>query len=186
MSIPNTSKRYAFDTCVLRRMMDTPNYAAMLQMHVDLLGADVHIGRTVAREALEQDVPLDFVVAMLEGYGANVVFGDDTAQVKTTARAMLAQHAPLLHPPDHHVLAYTNVVELVLVTCDHDLEAVAMSEGTEVIDPDKLCGTDRRRRSAFENTVATHSRRPPADHGAAAGRKRRRRNLPRRAPPLRT
>ena len=205
MSILDTSKGIALDTCVIRNMMENPNCADMVFLHIDLRGVSVHICETVALEARGQDVALDLMVAKLEGRGADVVRGDITARMRADARAMEECHEELKYP-DNRILAYTKVHGLVLLTQDQDLEAVAGREGAGAINPDKLCGTDRRPRSAFENiaaaysrhrprgrggvphgtAAATHSRRPPADHGSTASRKRRRRNLHRRASPLRT
>ena len=204
MSIPDTSKGIALDTCVIRSMMENPNYTDMVFQRIDLRGASVDVCKTVALEARGQDVALDMAVAKLEARGAVVVHGDITARMRADAEAMLELHAPLLHRPDNYILAYAKALALVLLTRDRGLEAAAEREGVGVINPDKLCGTDRRPRSGFESTAAAysrllprgrggvphgpaaaHSRRPPADHVAAASRKRRRRNLPRRASPLR-
>ena len=185
MRIPNTSKEIALDTCVIRSMMENPNYADMVFQRIDLHGVSVHICRTVAHEARGQDMDLDLVVAKLEGRGATVVFGDITARMRANAVTMLGLHEPLLHYPDNHILAYAKVLGLVLLTRDRKLETVAEKEDVGVINPDKLCGTDRRTPSRFEGTVAAHSRRSPPDHPTGILRKRRRRNLPRRASPLR-
>ena len=185
-------------------MLENPNYARMVLTHLDLRGATVHICATVALETRAQDVAVDRLVSMVKEQGGDVVFGDITASMEADARAMVVRHAPLLHPPDNRILAYTKKNTLVLLTRDQGLEAVAKREGVKVINPDKLCGTDGRPRSRYENTAAAHSRhrfpgrggaghataaahsrRPPADRGAGASRKRRRRNLPRRAAPPR-
>ena len=205
MEIQEQNKRIAFDTCVIRSMLENPNYASMVLTRLDLRGAMVHICATVALETRAQDVAVDLLVSMVKEQGADVVFGDITAQMEVDARAMVVRHAPLLHPPDNRILAYAKKNALVLFTRDQGLEAAAKREGVKAINPDKLCGTDGRPRSRYENTAAAHSRRPflgrgsaghaasaaahsrrpPADRGAGASRKRRRRNLPRRAAPLR-
>lgn len=206
MEAQDSKLRIAFDTCAIRYMLENPNYARMVLTHLDLRGATVHICATVALETRAQHVAVDQLVPMVKEQGGDVVFGDITAPMESDARDMVARHAPLLHSPDNRILAYAKKHTLVLLTRDKGLEAVAGREGVKVINPDKLCGTDSRPRSRYENTAAAHSRhrppgrgraghaaasasahsrRPPADRGAGASRKRRRRNLPRRAAPLR-
>lgn len=185
MSEQNTSKGIALDTCVIRNMLENPNYADMLSTRVDLRGRTVHVCSRVVDEASQQDMAIERVTGKLEGLGASVELGEVTGQMKADAKAMVARHAPLLHWPDSDILAYTVAQHLVLLTRDRGLEAAAEMEGVAVINPDKLCGTSNRPRSSYEHTVAAHSRRPPPDHAAPACRKRRRRNLPRRAAPLR-
>lgn len=186
METDKANLKVAFDTCAIRSMLENPNYARMVLTRLDLRGATVHICATVALETRAQDMAVDLLVSMVKEQGADVVFGDITAQMRSDARAMMLR-APLLHPPDDFILAYAKMHGLVLLTRDRGLEAAASGEGVKVINPDKMCGTDARPRSRYENTAAAHSRRrPPADRGAGASRKRRRRNLPRRAAPLRT
>ena len=185
MSKQKTSVGIALDTCVIRNMLENPNYADMLSMHVNLRGRTVHICSRVVYEASQQDMDVERVVGKLEGLGASVELGEVTEQMQADAKAMEARYPSLLHWPDSDILAYTKAHHLVLLTRDRGLEAAAEMEDVAVINPDKLCGTSNRPRSSYEHTATVHSRRPPPDHAAPACRKRRRRNLPRRAAPLR-
>lgn len=184
MSNEKPSGGIALDTCVIRNMLENPNYADMLSTRVSLRGSTVHVCSRVVYEASRQDMAIERVVGKLEGLGARVELGEVTEQMRADAKAMEARHAPLLHWPDSDILAHAKARHLVLLTRDRGLEAVAEMEGVAVINPDKLCGTSGRPRSSYEHTAAVHSRRPPPDHAAPACRKRRRRNLPRRASPL--
>ena len=184
MSKQESKKGIALDTCVIRTMMENPNYTDMLSMRVSLRGVEVHVCPRVVDEMRQQGIAVGPMVGKLEGLGVHVVFGEVDARMRADAKAMVARYAPLLHWHDSGILAHAKARLLVLLTRDRDLETVAGMEGVEVINPDKLCGTSGRPNSSYENTAAAHSRRPPPDRGVHARRKKRRRNLPRRAAPL--
>lgn len=168
MKTEASNLRIALDTCVIRSMVENPNYARMVLMRLDLHGAVIHICKTVALETREQHVALDSLVSMVEEQGADVVFGSITTGMESDARGMVMHHAPLLHYPDNRILAYAKKLALVLLTRDRGLETVAEREGVGVINPDKLCGTDGRPRSRHEITAAAHARRRALGRGGAA------------------
>lgn len=185
MSKQESNGGMALDTCVVRRMRASLNYVDMLSTLVNLRGVEVCICSRVVDELKRQGIAVGPIADRLEGLGARVVFEEVDARMSADAKAMEARRAPLLHWPDSDILANAMARSRALLTCDRDLEAVAKMEGVEVINPDKLCGTSGRPNSSYENTAAAHSRRPSPDRGVPARRKKRRRNLPRRAAPLR-
>lgn len=174
----------AFDTNVIWRLFEEPNFADMLAMHGHLRGgAIVHICGIVEHELAKYD--FDAAGSMLEARGATVVHGYITAEMRVDARAMEDRHKGLLHYPDSAILAYAKARSIGLVTCDKNLAAAAKSEGVRVVNPDHVCCSGGRFRGRYDASARAHPRprRPGPGSAPAAAPKRRRRHLRRRAYP---
>lgn len=174
----------AFDTNVIWRLIEEPNFADMLAMRGHLRGgAVVHICGAVEYELTKYD--FDAAGSMLEARGATVVYGYITDKMRADARVMEDRHKGLLHYPDSVILAYAKARGIGLVTCDKNLAAAAKLEGVRVVNPDQVCCSGGRFRGRYDVNARAHlrSRRFGPGSAPAAAPKRRRRNLRRRAYP---
>ena len=174
----------AFDTNVIWRLLEEPNFADMLATRGHLRGgAIVHTCDVVEYELAKYG--FDAAGSMLEARGATVVHGYITAEMRADARAMEDRHKGLLHYPDSAILAYAKARDIGLVTCDKNLAAAAELEGVRVVNPDQVCCPGGRFRGEYDASARAHPRprRPGPGSATAAAPKRRRRHLRRRAYP---
>ena len=194
MTVENIQcKVVTLDTNIMLRMVESPNFANMLDMHVQLDGANVHIPDTVSKEIARKNLDIKDVRRELESRGAVVILGDTTAGMRIDARIMEGKH-PKLHYPDSRILAYAKSYKTCFVTRDRDLAEAAELEGVDVVNPDTICSPDGRFRSRYGNDIDDYRRSGPGGHLARPGfgpgsapstlPKRRRRNLKRRAAPF--
>lgn len=147
----------AFDTNVIRRLIEEPNFADMLATRGHLQGGTVvHICGTVEYELAKHG--FDTAGSMLKAGGATVVYGYITDKMRADARAMEDRHKGLLHYPDSVILAYAKARGIGLVTCDKNLAAAAKLEGVRVVNPDQVCCSGGRFRGMYDAIVHAYFR----------------------------
>ena len=138
-------KRYSLDTCVIRNILENPNYLSCMKMHIDFEDSRVFLSETAIWEIekqlgeINQGLTIDAVVQEIrDGLNADITILENSKETKIMADELLFVNQPDLHYPDNLHLAFSITQKTTLLSCDSKLVRCCKREGHSCINPNKL------------------------------------------------
>jgi len=138
-------KTYTLDTCVIRKILENPNYLNCVSTHVNFSDSHIIISKTVLWEIKNQiksinpNLSLQELLNKLEEK-LNVIV-KIVAHSKATillANDLLAKYSQTLHEPDNQILAFSIIHNATLLSCDSKLINCAKREGKSCLNTNNL------------------------------------------------
>lgn len=161
--------KYSLDTCVIRKILENPNYLSCMKVHVNFEDSRIFLSETAIWEIEKQlgkinpGLTTDAVVQKIgDGLNADITVLENSKETKILADDLLLANQPDLHHPDNLHLAFSMTQETTLLSCDSDLVRCCKREGHPCINPNKLGWQYARvRGSRFNKVVKENSRLAP-------------------------
>ena len=127
---------YTLDTCVIRKILENPNYLNCISTHVNFSDSEIILSKTVLWEIRNQiqsispDLTLKQILTELQDkLNANVKIVAHSNDTILLANDLLSKHSQSLHEPDNQILAFSIIHNATLLSCDSKLIRCAKSEG---------------------------------------------------------
>jgi PIN domain nuclease of toxin-antitoxin system len=138
-------KRYSLDTCVIRNILENPNYLSCMKMHIDFEDSMIFLSETAIWEIEKQlgeinyGLTTDTVIQKIrDGLNADITILENSKETKIMADDLLLVNQPDLHYPDNLHLAFSITQKTTLLSCDSKLVRCCKREGHPCINPNKL------------------------------------------------
>ena len=138
---PNERIRYMLDSCVLRRMIENPNYLTACYTKLDLKNSDVFVCDQVIYELQMQNISIEEISEKITaqlGLPFNIQSSESTTQEYIHAIELINKFSPILHWPDNLVLASAIENKTILLSCDKSLIKVATRCDHNCVNPDLI------------------------------------------------
>ena len=134
----STPATYTFDTCLIRKICENPNFVNLLNYRMRFENATVYINEQVAKEAQHKfGYGIDFIFNHLRNcLGADVCYADITYVMELDARYRNRENS--IGMGDNLILSFCMEMESVLVSLDKDLIATCKELGVDCVNPDTL------------------------------------------------
>ena len=136
---------YTLDTCVIRKILENPNYLNCISTHVNFSDSHVVISKTVLWEIKNQiksinpSLSLEEILDMLqEKLHVNVKIIPHSKESILLANDLLGKYSQKLHEPDNQILAFSIIHNATLLSCDSKLISCAKSEGKKCLNTHNL------------------------------------------------
>ena len=139
---------YALDTCVIRKILENPNYLSCISTHVNFSNSEVILSKTVLWEIKNQiqsinpELTLKQILSELQdklnASVKTVAYSNDTILL---ANDLLSKYSHSLHEPDNQILAFSITHNATLLSCDSKLISCAKSEGHPCVNTHNLATT---------------------------------------------
>ena len=140
--------RYTLDTCVIRKILENPNYLNCISTHVNFSNSEIILSKTVLWEIKNQiklinpELTLEQIITILQKkLNASVkivTYSNDTILL---ANDLLSKYRQSLHEPDNQILAFSISHNATLLSCDTKLIRCAESESHPCINTHYLATT---------------------------------------------
>ena len=105
---------YTLDTCVIRKILENPNYLNCISTHVNFSDSEIILSKTVLWEIRNQiqsispDLTLKQILTELQDkLNANVKIVAHSNDTILLANDLLSKHSQSLHEPDNQILAFS-------------------------------------------------------------------------------
>ena len=138
-------KTYTLDTCVIRKILENPNYLNCISTHVNFSDSEIILSKTVLWEIRNQiqsispDLTLKQILTELQDkLNANVKIVAHSNDTILLANDLLSKHSQSLHEPDNQILAFSIIHNATLLSCDSKLIKCAKSEGQPCLNTHNL------------------------------------------------
>lgn len=138
-------KTYTLDTCVIRKILENPNYMSCVTTHVDFSDSKVILSKTALWEIKNQidsinpQLTLKEIIKNLEEKLCVTIkiiaHSNDSILL---ANDLLNKYKPRLHQPDNQILAFSIIHNATLLSCDANLIQCAKSEGQSCVNTNNL------------------------------------------------
>ena len=120
---------YSFDSCVIRKIIENPNYLNCLRMNCDFSNSTVLLSKTAEFEIKKQIDEFspgltfaDIVDRIKKSLKCKVEVIENSQEVECTADLLLSLYSSKgLHHPDNLHMAFSNVHKTTLLSCDYKL-----------------------------------------------------------------
>ena len=139
---------YTLDTCVIRKILENPNYLNWISTHVNFSDSEIILSKTVLWEIRNQiqsispDLTLKQILTELQDkLNANVKIVAHSNDTILLANDLLSKHSQSLHEPDNQILAFSIIHNATLLSCDSKLIRCAKSEGHPCVNTHNLATT---------------------------------------------
>ena len=139
---------YTLDTCVIRKILENPNYLNCISTHVNFSDSEIILSKTVLWEIRNQiqsispDLTLKQILTELQDkLNANVKIVAHSNDTILLANDLLSKHSQSLHEPDNQILAFSIIHNATLLSCDSKLISCAKSEGHSCLNTHYLATT---------------------------------------------
>ena len=139
---------YTLDTCVIRKILENPNYLNCISTHVNFSDSEIILSKTVLWEIRNQiqsispDLTLKQILTELQDkLNANVKIVAHSNDTILLANDLLSKHSQSLHEPDNQILAFSIIHNATLLSCDSKLIRCAKSEGHPCVNTHNLAPT---------------------------------------------
>ena len=139
---------YTLDTCVIRKILENPNYLSCISTHVNFSNSEIILSKTVLWELKNQiqsinpELTLKQIITELEQKFNAIVkivgYSNDTILL---ANDLLSKYSHSLHEPDNQILAFSIIHNATLLSCDSKLIRCAKSEGHPCVNTHNLATT---------------------------------------------
>ena len=127
-------KTYTLDTCVIRKILENPNYLNCISTHVNFSDSHIIISKTVLWEIKNQ-------IKLINPELSSVKIIDHSKETILLANDLLGKHSQNLHEPDNQILAFSIIHNATLLSCDSKLIKCAKSEGMPCLTTHNLATT---------------------------------------------
>ena len=141
-------KTYTLDTCVIRKILENPNYLNCISTHVNFSDSHIIISKTVLWEIKNQiklinpELSLQEILNKLEQkLNASVKIIDHSKETILLANDLLGKYSQNLHEPDNQNLAFSIIHNATLLSCDSKLIKCAKSERMPCLNTHNLATT---------------------------------------------
>ena len=139
---------YTLDTCVIRKILENPNYLNCISTHVNFSNSEIILSKTVLWEIKNQiqsinpELTLKQILNELQEKLNTrvkiVAYSNDTILL---ANDLLSKYSQSLHEPDNQILAFSISHNATLLSCDSKLIRCAKSEGHPCVNTHYLATT---------------------------------------------
>ena len=143
-----TQTTYTLDTCVIRKILENPNYLNCINTHVNFSNSQIILSKTVWSEiknqlqSINSELTLEKVMSYLEdkltAFVKIVPYSNNTIIL---ANDLLTKHNQNLHEPDNKILAFSIIHNATLLSCDSKLISCAQSENHPCLNTNYLATT---------------------------------------------
>ena len=129
---------YTFDTCLIRKICENPNFVNFLNYHIRFEHATVYINEQVAKEAQDKfGYEIDFISKYLRNsLGADICYADITDSMASDAQYRNRKNSVGIS--DNLILSFCIEMESVMVSLDKDLIALCKKLVVACVNPDTL------------------------------------------------
>jgi len=139
---------YTLDTCVIRKILENPNYLNCISTHVNFSNSEIVLSKTVLWEIRNQiklinpDLTLNQILSELQNkINARVKIIAHSNDTILLANDLLSKYSQNLHEPDNQILAFSIIHNATLLSCDSKLIKCAKSEGHSCLNTNYLATT---------------------------------------------
>ena len=139
---------YTLDTCVIRKILENPNYLNCISTHVNFSNSEIVLSKTVLWEIRNQiklinpDLTLNQILSELQNkINARVKIIAHSNDTILLANDLLSKYSQNLHEPDNQILAFSIIHNATLLSCDSKLIKGAQSEGHSCLNTNYLATT---------------------------------------------
>ena len=139
---------YTLDTCVIRKILENPNYLNCISTHVNFSNSEIVLSKTVLWEIRNQiklinpDLTLNQILSELQNkINARVKIIAHSNDTILLANDLLSKYSQNLHEPDNQILAFSISHNATLLSCDTKLIRCAESESHPCINTHYLATT---------------------------------------------
>tara|TARA_B100000676_G_scaffold249523_1_gene253646 strand:+ start:75 stop:701 length:627 start_codon:yes stop_codon:yes gene_type:complete len=142
----NNSDLCSFDSCVIRKSVENPNYLVSIKTNYDFSNSTVLLSETAVREisaqldAISLGITVEEIAQRIErNLKCSVEIMDNSQEVEMMADYLLNLYgSDGLHAPDNLHLAFSIVHKTTLFSCDYKLINVCKKNNTPCINTHKL------------------------------------------------
>ena len=139
---------YTLDTCVIRKILENPNYLDCISTHVNFSDSKILLSKTVLWEIKNQiqlidpELTLEQILNKLQDkLHTNVKIVAHSNDTILLANDLLSKYSLSLHEPDNQILAFSIIHNATLLSCDSKLISCAKSEGHSCLNTHYLATT---------------------------------------------
>ena len=140
------TKTYSFDSCVIRKIIENPNYLNCIKMNCDFSNSTVLLSETAEFEIkkhLDKLPPGSTIIGIVErikkDLKCDVEIIGNSQEVEQTANLLLELYSSKgLHYPDNLHMAFSVVHKTILLSCDYKLIRVCEMNKTTCINTHTL------------------------------------------------
>ena len=136
---------YTLDTCVIRKILENPNYLNCISTHVNFSNSQILVSKTVLWEIKNQiksinpELSLQEIFDKLEDkLNVCVKIIAHSKETIFLANDLLSKYSQNLHEPDNQILAFSIIHNATLLSCDSKLIKCAKSEGKPCLNTNNL------------------------------------------------
>ena len=142
-------RRFSLDTCVIKRIVENPNYIVALGCNVDFSNSEIIISSTAVDEIQKFGIDLNvFSEKLSKVLGVDVRITNTTLDVLELSIQLYEKYCEDgLHTPDDIHMAFAKITNSVLVTCDKSLAYCCFRDGVHYINPDRIATRQSQWRS---------------------------------------
>ena len=139
---------YTLDTCVIRKILENPNYLNCISTHVNFSNSEIILTKTVLWEIKNQiqsinpELTLKQIISELQDkLNTSVKIVGHSNDTILLANDLLSKYNQSLHEPDNQILAFSIIHNATLLSCDSKLIKCAKSEGQPCLNTHNLATT---------------------------------------------
>ena len=146
----DSSKLISFDSCVIRKSVENPNYLNCIKTNCDFSNSTVLLSETAVHEITAQldtispGITVEEIAQRIKkDLNCSVEIMNNSQEVELMANYLLNLYgSDGLHAPDNFHMAFSVVHKTTLFSCDYDLINVCKKNDTPCINTHKLATGD--------------------------------------------